>query len=275
MNLHEHLTDTLDRVDETGPDLVRLTTVARTRGAGIRRRRTTGLVVAASVAALALTGGVLAAVSGPDGTAATIAAEPVTPDLLGPTAPTTGEGAVLALQWAVDQQRAGQASELAGQLPDVGGDYYVELRWDDADELGGSMVGLNVQHGRGMHATCGDPEYLTCHQSRLPDGSRMTTYQLAEDVSVGTGRYLVADLLRPDRIRVVASSNNGFEGPGGAWDLTRPAPPLTLDDLTAIVQQPMWGDTLPTAFIDAGQDVAGYRDLDDHGGWIHGPATDG
>ena len=31
MNLHEHLTDTLDRIDETGPDLARMTAVVSPR----------------------------------------------------------------------------------------------------------------------------------------------------------------------------------------------------------------------------------------------------
>ena len=221
-----------------------------------------------------MTGGVVAAVSGTDGTGAPVATDPVQPDLAGATAPTTGEGAVLALQWAVDQQRSGSASDLAGQIFRTGGDYYVELRWDDADALGASPVGLNVQHARGMHATCDDPEELSCHVTRLPDGSELTTYKERVDVPGGPGTRLVADLWRADRMRIVASSANGFDVnvEGGAWDPTRPAPPLDLDDLAAIVKQPMWGDDLPIAFVDAGRDLRDYRDINDNDGWIRGPA---
>ncbi|GAW51899.1 MULTISPECIES: hypothetical protein [unclassified Nocardioides] len=272
MNLHEHLTATLDRVDETGPDLVRLTAVARRRGTGLRRRRTTGLAAAASVAVLAMTGGVVVAISGPDGTGPSIATEPVRPDLGGATAPTTGESAALALQWTVGQQRPGSASDLAGQLSATSGDYYVEIHWDDADALGASVVGLNVQHGRGMHATCDDPEHLGCRATRLSDGSELTTYEERADVPGGPATRRVADLLRPDRIRIVASSTDGVDAEDGSWDRTRPTPPLSLADLTSIVRRPMWGDELPVAFVDAGQGLEPYRDLDDHGGWIHGPA---
>ena len=278
MNLHEHLTDTLDRIDETGPDLARMTAVARRRGTGLRRRRTAGITVAASVAALALTGSVLAAVSGQGGTGTNVANDGeapsslVTPDLTGPTAPTTGQAAALALHWAVDRERTGSAFDLKGQHSDTSGDYYAQIRWQDADGLGDSEVGLNVQHGRGMHATCDDPDQLDCSRTRLPDGSRLTTYTQVSDVPGGPGTSRVADLLRPDRIRVVAISTNGFEvnGEGGAWDRTRPAPPLDVDDLTAIATLPMWGDELPVAFVDAGRTLGGYVDFDDNDGWIHG-----
>lgn len=279
MNLHEHLTDTLDRVDEAGPDLVRITAVARKRGTGLRRRRTAGIAVAASVAALALTGSVLAAVTGVGGGSGTNVASDgqapavlVTPDLTGPTAPTTGQAAALALHWAVDRQRAGAAFDLKGQHSGTSGDYYAQIRWQDADGLGDSEVGLNVQHGRGMHAVCDDPEELTCSQTRLADGSRLTTYTQVSHVPGGPGTRWVADLLRPDRTRVVAIATNGFEVSveGGAWDRTRPAPPLSIDDLATIAALPMWGDRLPVAFVDAGRTLAGYVDFDDNDGWVHG-----
>ncbi len=88
----------------------------------------------------------------------------------------------------------------------------------------------------------------------------------------GPGTSLVADLVRPDRTRVVAIATNGFEVSveGGAWDRTRPEPPLGLDDLATIVALPMWGDELPIAFVDAGQSLTGYVDFDDNDGWVRG-----
>lgn len=277
MNLHDHLSDTLDRIDEAGPDLDRLTTTARTRGTRLRRRRTTGFAVAASVAALALTGGIVAGLSGSDGSAVPVASDPgsagapvVSPDLGGPRAATTGQSAVLALEWAVDQQRPGVATQLAGQLSSSSGDYYVEFHWADADGLGDSLVGVNVQHGRGMHVDgCADIT-TWCSVRTLPDGSKVTEYDERDNVPDGVGRRRVVDVFRPDHVRVVATSSNGFEQAGGVWDLTRPAPPLTFEDLKAIVQQPIWGDTMPVAFVDAGASLEDYQDIDAHGGWIHG-----
>ncbi|MCW2791256.1 MAG: hypothetical protein JWO76_354 [Nocardioides sp.] len=276
MKLHDHLTDTLDRIDQTGPDLDRLTTTARIRGGALRRRRATGLSVAAGVAALALTGGLFAGLSGSEGSVP-LASDPgrtgapvVTPDLDGPRAATTGQSAVLALRWALDQQRPGAATELAGQLFATGGDYYVELHWADADGLGSSLVGLNVQHGRGMHVDSCAEITAWCRVSTLSDGSQQTEYDETDPVPDGVGRRRVVDLLRPDHLRIVATSTNGFEQAGGVWDLTRTSPPLTFGDLEAITRQPIWGDTLPVAFVEAGEHMTDYRDINDHGGWIGG-----
>ena len=281
MTLHDQLTRALDEVDETGPDLVRLTALARRRGAGLRRRRAAGLSVAAAVTAAALTGGAWAALPGSGPNPAPVATDAlathvVAPDLDGPTAATTGPAAALALEWAVDQQRAGAASALSGQLSGTSGDYYVQLAWDDADGMGGSLVGLNVQHGRGMFAGCRQvrqgEEARGCESILLADGSHLITYTERATTLDGVGLRRVADLLRPDHLRVVATATNGFEHAGGEWDLTRSTPPLATADLTSLVRQPWWGDTLPVAFVDAGTGLAGYTDLDAHSGWSRGPA---
>jgi hypothetical protein len=277
MNVHDRLSATLDRLDPPGPDVPRLRSVARARGTRIRRRRTAAVSLVGALAIATGGAGVLAMVSGADDDAG-IAADrvdavpPRSPDLDGPTEPTTGPGAAVALSWAVAEQRQGAASELAGQLSSTSGDYYVELDWTDADDLGAATIGVNVQHGRGMHLRCDttDDTISQCRESVLDDGSRLTTY-VEQAPSVDGGNRRVADLFRKDRIRVVVSASSGYADADGDLRVTREAPPLTFADLTTVVTRPVWGDTLPRDFVRAGTELDDYIDIDAHGGWVRDP----
>ena len=272
MSLHDHLSDTLERVDPHGPDLMALAAGARTRGTRLRRRRRTAFVAVAAGVVVGLTGGAVALVESDGGSRSTVpvAVSPVTtvppvePDLTGPHVATTAPGAAVALHWAVAQQRTGSADVFAGQLSSISGDYHVRLRWSDGDAGGVSQVELNVQRNV-MLVSCSEMT-MPCRSVTLPDGSQLFTYEERIEVDGGTAVRRVADLRRVDGTRVVALSNNGIDA-GDHWDITRPEPPLTSADLEAVVRSAFWGPRLPVAFVGAGRELTDYTD-EDASSWV-------
>ena len=70
----------------------------------------------------------------------------------------------------------------------------------------------------------------------------------------------VADLLRVDGVRVVASSSNGRELSGNRWDITRDKPPLSYTQLYLVVSNPWFGPTMDERFSRV--TLSDYTDLD-------------
>lgn len=269
MNLHDRMQQAVEHAD---PDLDRLGRVARVQGTRLRRRRQ-GLVLlgaAAVVSAVALGAGVLQAqdvVQRPGAGVPQIASDPVSasptaePSLdLSIEGPASGRGVTAALRHAISSVEDGSASQFAGQGGSGrGDDFYGELAWTD-DGPGVSVVGVNVQPGMDFASTC-TSYVVNCTSEAQAGGGRLTTYEERTPVAAGVGVRWVADLLRADGTRVVASSTNGYDLPSNRWDVTRPLPALTFAQLTQIIRQPWWGGELPQYFLDRGEELDGYQDF--------------
>lgn len=72
--------------------------------------------------------------------------------------------------------------------------------------------------------------------AHLPNGDWLGTKKVPGKGGAGTEQYWVAVLRGHSRILVVALNSVGMEGPR-----TRPAPVLTIDQLTVIAESPTWG----------------------------------
>lgn len=66
--------------------------------------------------------------------------------------------------------------------------------------------------------------------------------------------------MRPDGVSIAVESTNGFDLPMAKWNITRPEPPLTADQLAAIAEQPFWR-TLPEYFLSQVRHLSGYEDI--------------
>ena len=286
MNITDHLRQAADSSDTRSLDLDHLARVARVQGTRARRRRrgTAVLGSAALVGIVALGSGALSG-RGPDrawspsasGTptpspsvAPTTASLPPTPvPSVAPTGepsagasdlgPATGRGVTAALSRAVADVAQGRAGAFAGQAG--GGEAYGQLDWSDADGLGVSVIGVNVQPGSSFVSSCGQAE-VHC-TSTVHHGATLTTFEEHLTVRGGVGTRRTADLLRADGTRVVVSETNGYDLPSNRWDVTRAQPPLSSADLTRIVREPWWGAELPTYLLDEGDRLTPYEDLDD------------
>jgi hypothetical protein len=274
MNITDHLRQATD-APAGSLDLEHVARVARAQGMRARRRRRgvavlgsavlVGAVVVGSVGLLGQdpdrSGLPVVGSGGPTpSTSSTIAPAPS----LDPsdTGRLTGRGVTAGLRHAVREVAQGRAGAFAGQggaIPDD--DAYGQLDWTDVDGLGVSVVGINVQPGMDYVSSCGSTQ-RRCTRTRSADGRILTTYEEHTPVAGGVGIRRVADLLRPDGVRVLASATNGYELPANRWNVTRPRPPLSYAQLTEIVQQPWWGAQLPTYLLDQGERLAPYDDLD-------------
>jgi hypothetical protein len=98
-----------------------------------------------------------------------------------------------------------------------------------------------------------------CVSTRLPDGSRLTTYDDLSSRSDGIRR--VVELYRPDvDFRLVVSASNGIDVTERDEQIARADPVLTTEDLVAIATQPWWGATLPRYFTAQGAGLGDYSD---------------
>lgn len=271
MNLHDHLERDLHARVSQGDcylDVARLGRVARTQGTRVLRRRRAVAVVAGVSAVTVAAVGVSAVPHGAgDGARDLVAAgvsnsrsnsaqndfDPAHP---GPTGPATGRGLAAALRWAVADLQDGSATNFGGQEAH---EWYANLEWTSADGQGVSVIGVNVQNDM-RHGNC-DSTYLDCRESTLSDGSLLMTFEEHTAVADGTGISRTADLMRSDGVRVVVSATNGFDLPSSQWDITRPQPPLSAAQLTRLAQEPFWGATLPTYFLEQGRDLQPYEAL--------------
>jgi hypothetical protein len=255
-----------EAVAPTHPDLDQLVSVSRRRGLGIRRRRqvlgTVGVAAALGLGVLAPTVVIGDHRTGPAPAAS--ASDGTVPETLDPsdTSPFTGRSTAAALLHATlevaPDSLTGDFTWQGGQAAGVGETYARFQLHAGTDKPG--EIGVNVQPGfTGKAAqdvrTCSD-WMRSCTVDQLADGSVLVTY---EDVSTyGSGGYRrVASLLRADDVRIVASASNGIDVTERDEKVTRDAPPLTTEQLTAIVEQPWWGAELPTYFARAGEKLHG------------------
>jgi hypothetical protein len=270
--MNTQLYDLMHRdVQDLTPDLEALTTSARRRGLSIRRRRQAlGTLGALGVVAVVAAGATqLSAAPGPGRMADRPAA--TSPAVEG-TVRATGEATAAGLAQLLAQAAEGRATRLAGQSPNdaASRDTYGELRWTPADGSGFSEVGLNVQPGFSWDIYRCTKGQVACSVTRS-GGATLMTYEEVTQVPDGNGIRVVADLLRADGVRVVASATNGADLPGNKWQITRPRPPFTAEQLTRVVSQPWWGPRLPARLQAEGAALSGYTDLnEDRGDWVRG-----
>jgi hypothetical protein len=282
MNLSEHFRQATEAPGSDGLDLHRLARVARSEGTRARRRQR-GVALLGSAALVGVVAGGSALLLGPDpDRAAALPVPGVTPSATATDAPTasptdvasatptseptldpadtgpfTGRGIAAALRFAVSDVEAGRAGAFAGQATD---EAFGQLDWTDADGLGVSVVGVNVQPQMDFVTSCTEAYVHHCTSSHR-DGGTLTTYDELTPVRDGVGVRRVADFLRADGTRVVASATNGYDLPSNQWDVTRTQPPLGFAELARVVSQPWWGAELPTYFLEQGRALAPYDDL--------------
>lgn len=273
MNLHDSMQQAVDDVDI---DLDRLARVSRAQGTRlIRRRNGVALVGAAATALGAFVIGTAALETGSPSSAPSTgqAAERSESLDLADTGRITGRGAAAGLRFAVSQLEDGTAIKFSGQDPNPGDDNVGasgRFEWLEPNAPGISIVGINVQTGPDVAdyvPQCtplfgGVPQEPLdhCHTEQFADGSRVMTYAEHQQVSDGVGIRRTAELMRPDGTLITAFSTNGYElVKEYDWDITRPAPGLTFNQLTDIVSQPWWGAQLPADLLAQGRDLDGYN----------------
>jgi hypothetical protein len=245
-------------------DADELVTAARRRGLAIRRRRqalaTIGtLGVAGAVAALVVTfapAGNHDQVAGPAGTVSVLPSG-FSPT---PTAAFTGRSTAAALLYAVQQQSpGGRSADFRWQDPGRDqGETYAVFRFTPAGSNAPGEVGINVQPGMAgdVGNDCSQRFMHHCTIHTLPDGSRLRTYDdLSGKDPAGIRR--VAELLRPDGVRVIASASNGLDVTENDEQIDRAAPVLDTRQLSAIVGATWWGPRLPAYFERVGSELTG------------------
>lgn len=256
-------------------DVVGLTRAARSEGRTIRRRRrvatASGVVAVAAVVALVPVAASLVApdddVRRPDASTASDTGAPAQPEEAAAPVPLDGRATAALLRVTVEEVADGGADAFAGQ----GGpgaasrDTYAELVLAPADRLGAGVVGVNVQD---VAILDGEPRtclgfMLDCTVTRLPGGDVLRIYRDAPDSPDGADVRRVAELLAPSRgVRVVVSATNGFDQGGNRWDVTRPQPVLTADQLRTVVLDERWAFEVPAEYAELGAALAPYDDLD-------------
>ena len=258
-------------VEDADPDLDRLAVASRRRGLAIRRRRQAlSAVGAAAVVATIAVGAAQLLTPSPSGTAATSTTEPEpTPrpsSAASRQVPQTGPAVAAALDEAVRDVVGpfyGGLNAFKGQGSGHEGTY-AEMHLQPSDRGGFSLVGINVQPAFGMTEIyrCRDWQ-LRCQILHPTKGATLMTYEEHSQTVDGLGVRVVADLLRADGVRVVASSSNGEELPANRWDVTRERPPLTATQLYLVVSKPWWGAEMDERFAVAGNHMSDYEEIDD------------
>jgi hypothetical protein len=270
MNLHDRIACDLDRTDRPGPDIARVTAGARAQGRRLTLfRRATA--AGGTLAVLAIGGTVLLTTplgAGSPGTEASVASDPTPPLDPAPTSPpmaagpetepATGRAAVAALLASIEKVTDAPTTGYYGQdpLPEYdSADYYAQVELDDGE--GAANVEINVQFDGGYDGGC-----LTtmddCRSQQLPDGGTLTTYMVTGDKSLGDLRS-IAELVRPDGVRVVVAATNSVTRPGAPIQITRSAPPLTPNQISGIARENYWNEELPSAFLVAGKELQPFR----------------
>lgn len=284
MLLHDQMNDA---VADVHVDPERLTSAARSRGGRIRRNRRLGTTIGGVAAAGILAVGLAVAVPGDDPAPSKT---PVANDPSDTPSPSTGDGppvqidgrsTVAALRAAVLEVADGDTTAYAGQSgfpigeterrvgEDPAGleDTYGEFELTPASGGGPGVVGVNVQHASvldGFPFNCTYEWMIDCEIHQLPGGDRVRTYaDVPVPTAEGDGLRVVADILSPRRdLRVIASATNGFDLPNNEWDVTRPEPVLSSDQLADVVSQDWWGFKLPARFAEEGKELNPYEEIE-------------
>jgi len=262
-----------DTVGRAHPDVDLLVATARRRGLGIRRRRQ-ALGSVGVAAALALAVSVPSFVAGDRGHDGGVLVG-TQPHALGdgPLDPLTGRSTAAALLYAVGLQASGTATDIRGA-----GDHhmypesYVIFRFTPEGSGTFGEVAVNVNSGftngntkpgddaRQQMGRC-QAFMRGCTSTRLPDGSRLTTYEDPSSYGDRRGVRRVAELYRPDvDFRVLVSASNGSDVTERDEEITRDEPVLTTAQLVAIATQPWWGAKLPAYFTEQGKQLEDYSD---------------
>lgn len=276
-----------DAVSDTTVDVPALVWSARRDGLATRRRRRV-LAGVGIAGVLALVGGVSwVALSGDDDGSAHdpqfVAAPVDTPDeLSGLTGPVTGRGAVAALVASVSDATEGDDSRFAhfrgnaGDGAGVGpeGEPMAEFLYTSDDAAPG-LVLIDLQPLDGPIGdylgpppyTCDQPFMKECTVVDLPGGDALRTYvDRASGSDPGFERN-VAELISQSRgMRLVlgASTTTISEE-----HVVRSDPPLTIDQLSQVAEQPWWSmTTLPVEYLQQGADLPSYEPMcaDQHDG---------
>jgi hypothetical protein len=87
-------------------------------------------------------------------------------------------------------------------------------------------------------AWCDNPDPASCTVRRLPDGSSLATSHTAL-AGAPNGVTYQANLIRPDGVAILMHVSNE-RSPKGASEVLAPRPPLTVDQLVAIVTSDRW-----------------------------------
>jgi hypothetical protein len=256
-------------VEDTAPDLGRISTAARRRGLAIRRRRQALSAVGAATAVVVIVvgAGQLGGLTQHEAPAAGAprasesASTPASPTPVR-TVPITGRATVAGLISSVSAVAPGTPSALRGQGSADSSDTYGEMRWDPPDGTGISVIGINVQPAfQSTEIYRCRAWQVSCRVIRRAGGATLMTYEEHTPTAAGDGIRAVADLFRTDGVRVVASSTNGIELPASRWRLTRTRPYLSTSQLYRVVAEPWWGPTIDARLQQAGQRLHPYEDL--------------
>lgn len=264
MNISEHLREAVDETHDF--DLDKLARVARAQGTRVRRRRGVTVVLGTAAATLVVSTIGLSAVRHDDGdstTAGTPAGPRSSEPDLSTTGPASAAGTAAALGYAIAQRQDGEASRFVGRLEAQGGNTAGWLDWTPADNSGTTEINVQIsdtsQDGRG--ATPCTPYLLQCRATDLPDGGRLTTYELHYPGKGVTIRR-VAQLVRPDGVIIDLQSLNGTYHNATRTkqgELTRAEPILSFAQMRSVVSEPWWGPNLPTYFLRQGSDLDDFR----------------
>jgi hypothetical protein len=239
-----------------------------------RPRRTLGprlVPVAATVVAVAgLAAGVVWLVPGNTGTQAgsppTITSSPSAPPTTEPPVPTTAADLIDRFKRVLGDTATFTVNDTAGagheELPPptstpagTGGGPDIPVSATSVPNDGASGNGVHIvgtltaggvtggfdlqiyaaQPGSGTW--CDDPDRSTCTQTTLPDGSNLAIG--SEPLQDAGGVTYMAFLVRPDGTSILMHLSNQRD-PKGAGEIFGPQPPLTTDQLTAIVSSDRW-----------------------------------
>ena len=252
------------------PDTDQLVSTARRQGLGIRRRRQ-ALGAVGVAAALALAVAAPFTIVGNHGGRTdqlSVGSQPATFDV-NDTSPFTGRSAAAALVYAVGLTATGEGTDFRGAADtSAHPEAYTIFRFTPSGSATSGEIAINVQPDwveadakPGDKARVGRCESFMsrCTSTVLADGSRLTTY---DDLSGHTpgGIRRVAELYRPDNVRLLVSATNGYDVTERDEEITRDDPVLTTDQLVAVVSQPWWGIELPTYFTAQGAALKPYSD---------------
>jgi len=263
-----------DAVAPATPDTDRLVSLARRRGMGIRRRRqalgAVGIAAAVALAVVAPT--VVAGDHGATSDDSILVGTQPRSFGDGPLYSLSGRSTAAALLYAVGLETRGTATDIRGA--EDTGKYptsYVIFRFTPEGSETTGEVAINLDSGftygstkpgseeRSRIGRCDETYMKQCTSTRLPDGSRLTTYDDLSSHDGGVRR--VASVYRPDvDLRVLVSASNGIDVTELDEQITRTDPVLTSDQLVAIATQSWWGAKLPAYFTEQGAKLEDFSD---------------